>query len=151
MVIFVPKKRKNRGRHKGDKGKKSIIYCDNCAKMIPRSNTVRLPVPYSTIPADLAKELEKQGAIVPRYYITKTYCINCAIYLGIIKVRSEDERKSKKPILRSQQRQLPVTASAAAAAPASIASSSQPTGGSTQAEPNSKPSEGNNQSTSKQR
>ena len=148
MVIFVPKKRKNRGRHKGDKGKESIVYCDNCGKMIPRSKAVRVTVPYSPIPADLAKELEKQGAIVPRYYITKTYCINCAIYLGIIKVRSEDERKSKKPILRSQQRQLPVTASAAAA-PASIASSSQPTGGSTQAEPNSKPSEGNNQSTSK--
>ncbi len=116
----MPKKRKNRGRHKGDKGKESVVYCDNCGKMIPRSKAVRVTVPYSPIPADLAKELEKQGAIIPRYYITKTYCINCAIYLGIIKVRPEDERKSRRPILRSQQRplqRLPVTAPAAPAPP----------------------------------
>ena len=116
----MPKKRKNRGRHKGDKGKESVVYCDNCGKMIPRSKAVRVTVPYSPIPADLAKELEKQGAIIPRYYITKTYCINCAIYLGIIKVRPEDERKSRGPILRSQQRplqRLPVTAPAAPAPP----------------------------------
>jgi len=116
----VPKKRKNRGRHKGDKGKESVVYCDNCGKMIPRSKAVRVTVPYSPIPADLAKELEKQGAIIPRYYITKTYCINCAIYLGVIKVRPEDERKSRRPILRSQQRplqRLPVTAPATPAPP----------------------------------
>lgn len=116
----MPKKRKNRGRHKGDKGKESVVYCDNCGKMIPRSKAVRVTVPYSPIPADLAKELEKQGAIIPRYYITKTYCINCAIYLGVIKVRSEDERKNRKPILRSQQKplqRLPVTAPATPAPP----------------------------------
>lgn len=107
----MTKKRKNRGRHKGDKGKESIVYCDNCGKMIPRSKAVRVTVPYSPIPADLARELEKQGAIVPRYYITKTYCINCAIYFGIIKVRSEGERKIKQPILRTQQRtQKPLVA-----------------------------------------
>nr|WP_048063093.1 30S ribosomal protein S26e [Caldivirga maquilingensis] len=148
----MPKKRKNRGRHKGDKGKESIVYCDNCGKMIPRSKAVRVTVPYSPIPTDLAKELEKQGAIVPRYYITKTYCVNCAIYLGIIKVRSEDERKSKKPILRGQQRpqrQLPVAASAAAAPAASTASPTQPTEGNAQAESNNKPSENTSQSTSK--
>lgn len=107
----MPKKRKNRGRHKGDKGKEPVVYCDNCGKMVPRSKAVRVTVPYSPIPADLARELEKQGAIVPRYYITRTYCINCAIYLGIIKVRSEDERKVRKPILPSQQRarQLPTS------------------------------------------
>nr|WP_291765971.1 30S ribosomal protein S26e [Caldivirga sp. UBA161] len=144
----MPKKRKNRGRHKGDKGKESIVYCDNCGKMIPRSKAVRVTVPYSPIPSDLAKELEKQGAIVPRYYITKTYCVNCAIYLGIIKVRSEDERKSKKPILRGQQkpqRQLPVAASAAV----TPASSTQSTEANTQTEPNNKPSENSSQSTSK--
>jgi len=141
----VPKKRKNRGRHKGDKGKESVVYCDNCGKMIPRSKAVRVTVPYSPIPADLAKELEKQGAIIPRYYITKTYCINCAIYLGVIKVRSEDERKSRKPILRSQQKplqRLSVTA------PATPASPQAPTGNETaQAGSNPTNTSGNAQTT----
>lgn len=95
MKPGMPKKRKNRGRHKGDKGKEPMVYCDNCGKLVPRSKAVRVTVPYSPVPGDLARELEKQGAIVPRYYVTKTYCINCAIYLGILKVRAEDERKRK--------------------------------------------------------
>ncbi len=89
----MPKKRKNRGRHKGDKGKESVVYCDNCGRRVPRSKAVRVTVPYSPVPGDLAKDLEKQGALITRYYVTKTYCVNCAIYMGILKVRSETERK----------------------------------------------------------
>ena len=96
----MPKKRKNRGRHKGDKGKEGHVFCENCGKMIPRSKAVRVTVPYSPVPPDLAKELEKQGAIIPKYYVTKTLCINCAIFFGIIRVRPEEERKKKEPIGR---------------------------------------------------
>ena len=119
----MPKKRKNRGRHKGDKGKEPMVYCDNCGKLVPRSKAVRVTVPYSPVPGDLARELEKQGAIVPRYYVTKTYCINCAIYLGILKVRAEDERKrkvslTKAPVRRETIAAPPVTKPAQTQAPA---------------------------------
>lgn len=98
----MPKKRKNRGRHKGDKGKESVVYCDNCGRRVPRSKAVRVTVPYSPVPGDLAKDLEKQGALITRYYVTKTYCVNCAIYMGILKVRSENERKTeKRPVART--------------------------------------------------
>ncbi|MFP3044433.1 MAG: 30S ribosomal protein S26e [Thermocladium sp.] len=98
----MPKKRKNRGRHKGDKGKESVVYCDNCGRRVPRSKAVRVTVPYSPVPGDLAKDLEKQGALITRYYVTKTYCVNCAIYMGILKVRSESERKTeKRPVART--------------------------------------------------
>ena len=122
MKPGMPKKRKNRGRHKGDKGKEPMVYCDNCGKLVPRSKAVRVTVPYSPVPGDLARELEKQGAIVPRYYVTKTYCINCAIYLGILKVRAEDERKrrvslTKAPVRRETIATPPVTKPAQAPAP----------------------------------
>ena len=48
---------------------------------------------YSPVDPQLASELEKKGAIIMRYPMTRCYCINCAIFYGIIKVRSEDERK----------------------------------------------------------
>jgi small subunit ribosomal protein S26e len=121
----MPKKRKNRGRHKGDKGKEPMVYCDNCGKLVPRSKAVRVTVPYSPVPADLARELEKQGAIVPRYYVTKTYCINCAIYLGILKVRSEDERKRKMAMAKAPIRRETVTAPPATK-PAQTQSSTPP-------------------------
>jgi len=94
----VPKKRKNRGRHKGDKGKEGHVYCENCGKLVPRSKAVRITMTYSPVPPDLAKELEKQGAIIPKYQVTKTLCINCAIFFGILKVRPEEERKKKEPL-----------------------------------------------------
>ncbi len=109
MEQDMPKKRKNRGRHKGDKGKEPMVYCDNCGKLVPRSKAVRVTVPYSPVPGDLARELEKQGAIVPRYYVTKTYCINCAIYLGILKVRAEDERKRKVSLTKAPARREVIT------------------------------------------
>ncbi|MCD6428944.1 MAG: 30S ribosomal protein S26e, partial [Desulfurococcales archaeon] len=39
--------------------------------------------------------LEKKGAIIARYPVTKCYCVSCAIFLGIIKVRPEEERKKR--------------------------------------------------------
>lgn len=124
----MPKKRKNRGRHKGDKGKEPMVYCDNCGKLVPRSKAVRVTVPYSPVPGDLARELEKQGAIVPRYYVTKTYCINCAIYLGILKVRSEDDRKRRESLIRAPvRRELAVTTAPSQAKPTQApATSTQP-------------------------
>jgi len=94
----VPKKRKNRGRKKGDKGREPYVYCDNCGKVTPRSKSVRLTVPYSPVPPDLARELEKQGVIISRYLVTKRYCINCAVFFGIIKVRPREERKKRVPL-----------------------------------------------------
>ena len=72
----MPKKRKNRGRKKGDKGREPIVHCDNCGKITPRSKAVRVTVPHSPVPPDLARELEKQGAINSSYLVTKTKCIN---------------------------------------------------------------------------
>lgn len=94
----MPKKRKNRGRHKGDKGKEGYVQCDNCGRLVPRSKIVRVTVPYTPVDPQLARELEKQGAIIPRYYVTRNYCINCAIFYGVIKVRPEEERKKKEPL-----------------------------------------------------
>ncbi|MCC6019846.1 MAG: 30S ribosomal protein S26e [Thermoproteaceae archaeon] len=94
----MPKKRKNRGRKKGDKGKEPVVHCDNCGKLMPRSKAIRITVPHSPVPPDLAKELEKQGTIIHRYLVTKTYCINCAVFFGIIKVRAREERKRRVPL-----------------------------------------------------
>ena len=44
------------------------------------------------------EELEAKGAIIPKYYVTKQLCINCAIFYGYIKVRPEEKRKEKEPI-----------------------------------------------------
>jgi small subunit ribosomal protein S26e len=91
----LPKKRENRGRRKGDKGHVGYITCDNCGARIPEDKAICVTRPYSLVDATLAAELEKKGAIIPRYSVTKCYCINCAVHFGIVKIRAESERKSR--------------------------------------------------------
>jgi len=94
----MPKKRKSRGRHKGDKGKEPMVQCDECGALVPRSKVVKVTKKYAPIDPQLANELRKKGAIIPMYEITKNLCIRCAIFRGIIKIRPEEERKKKVPL-----------------------------------------------------
>ena len=89
----MPKKRKSRGRSKGAKGKSALIQCDSCGAWVPEDKAITITRMYSPVDPQLAKELEKRGAIIARYPVTKHYCVSCAISLGIIKVRPKEERK----------------------------------------------------------
>jgi len=94
-VYTMPKKRESRGRRKGDKGKTGTVQCDQCGRLIPADKAVCVTRMYSPVSPQLAQELEKKGAIIMKYPVQKCYCISCAIFLGIIKVRPEEERKPK--------------------------------------------------------
>lgn len=91
----MTKKRKSRGRHKGDKGKEPMVQCDECGALTPRSKAVKVTKRYVPIDPQLAKELRDKGAIIPTYEVTKVLCIRCAVFRGIVKVRPEEERKKK--------------------------------------------------------
>ncbi len=91
----MPKKRESRGRHKGGKGYVERIQCDNCGRLIPEDKAICITRTYSPIDPQLARELEKKGAIIARYPVRKCYCVSCAVHLGIVKVRPEHERKRK--------------------------------------------------------
>ncbi|ADI32683.1 30S ribosomal protein S26e [Staphylothermus hellenicus] len=91
----MPKKRESRGRHKGAKGKVGYVQCDNCGRIVPRDKAICITKWYSPVSPQLARELEKKGAIIMKYPVTKCYCISCAVHLGIVKVRPEHERKPK--------------------------------------------------------
>lgn len=91
----MPKKRESRGRRKGDKGYVERVQCDGCGALVPSDKVVCVTRMYSPVPPGLADELEKKGAIIMKYPVKKCYCVSCAIYSGIIKVRAEEERKPK--------------------------------------------------------
>lgn len=90
----MPKKRESRGRRKGSKGYVERIQCDQCGRLVPEDKAVCVTRTYTPVDPQLAQELEKKGALIARYQMTKCYCVSCAIFMGIIKVRAEEERKS---------------------------------------------------------
>ena len=96
----MPKKRKNRGRNKGSKGKEPRVHCDSCGALIPRSKAVKVTRRMSFIDPQLEKELRNKGTIIPTYKVTKYLCINCAIFQGVIRIRPKEERKKRIPIGR---------------------------------------------------
>ncbi|MCQ5337354.1 MAG: 30S ribosomal protein S26e [Candidatus Methanomethylicia archaeon] len=94
----MPKKRKSRGRSKGDKGRSSKVQCDVCGAWVPRDKVIKVTKPVSIVDPQLEKELKKQGALIFKRVVTKNYCVSCAIFHGIVKVRSKEERKVEKPL-----------------------------------------------------
>lgn len=89
----MTKKRKSRGRSKGDKGRSSIVYCDGCGRQIPRDKAIKVTRHYMPVDPQLASELEKSGAMIMKVPVTKYYCVSCAVYHGVRTIRAREERK----------------------------------------------------------
>ncbi|MBS7609425.1 30S ribosomal protein S26e [Candidatus Bathyarchaeota archaeon] len=89
----MPKKRKSGGRGGGGKGRSELVQCSACGALVPRDKVKRVTTNVSLLDPQLAKELRAQGAYIGSQKIVRNYCISCAIFHRIVKVRSKDERK----------------------------------------------------------
>ncbi|HID41127.1 MAG TPA: 30S ribosomal protein S26e, partial [Pyrodictium sp.] len=49
----MPKKRQNRGRHKGSKGHTRTVQCDNCGRIIPRDKAICVTRWYTPVDPQL--------------------------------------------------------------------------------------------------
>ncbi|RLE80766.1 MAG: 30S ribosomal protein S26e [Thermoprotei archaeon] len=73
-----------------------MVQCDYCGALVPRSKAKKITRNVSIIDPQLARELREKGAIIPTYKLTRYVCIRCAVFYGIVKIRSREERKRKK-------------------------------------------------------
>jgi small subunit ribosomal protein S26e len=91
----LPFKRKSRGRSKGGKGSSGPVQCAMCGQIVPRDKAKKFTRRVSLVDPQLAKELRQKGAYLSSWVDTKYYCISCAVHRGIVKVRAEDERRTR--------------------------------------------------------
>jgi Ribosomal protein S26 len=61
--------------------------------LIPRGKAIKVTREQSIVDPQLAAELEKKGAKIMKVPVTVVYCVSCAVFRGIRKVRAEEERK----------------------------------------------------------
>ncbi|MEM2027297.1 MAG: 30S ribosomal protein S26e [Candidatus Bathyarchaeia archaeon] len=94
----MPYKRKNRGRSKGQKGRGDLVHCSGCGELVPRDKAKKITRRISLVDPVLAKELRQKGAYISSRTETLYYCISCAVYRGLVKVRAREERKIKMPL-----------------------------------------------------
>ena len=103
----MPKKRRNQGRNKNNRGHVKCIVCSNCGRRCPKDKAVKRFNIKDIVDASSKKDLEEQRAfdpyVVPKLYIKMQYCISCAIHSRIVKVRSTTERRVRTPPQRIQR------------------------------------------------
>jgi small subunit ribosomal protein S26e len=94
-VESLPFKRKSRGRSKGGKGSSGTVQCASCGGLVPRDKAKKVTKRLSFVDYALAKELRQKGTYIAVPTDTKYYCVSCAVHRGVVKVRAENERRTR--------------------------------------------------------
>lgn len=104
----MPKKRKNGGKNRHNRGSVKSIQCDVTGKMIPKDKAIRRVKRIGMINAGTMKDLRDASYYdryrIPSIRIKKQFCVSEAQYHGQVYKRDKQKRKDRNPpehVLRS--------------------------------------------------
>ena len=66
----------------------------NVGRWFPEIKAKKITGRITLVEPTLAKELKAQGAYIAPSTDVKFYCVSCAVHRGVVKVRSEVDRRS---------------------------------------------------------
>ena len=100
----MPKKRRNNGRNKKNRGHVKAVRCDNCSRYVPKDKCIKKFVVRDLIDASSKDDIaavsaykkDGQQVYIPKLYHKLTYCVSCAIHARIVRVRSRVKRRVRK-------------------------------------------------------
>jgi small subunit ribosomal protein S26e len=91
----LPKKRRSGGRAGGAAGKKSVVQCSQCGKLVPRDKAKKVTKYLTLVEPTIARELRQKGTYIPKEKVIKYYCISCAVHRGVVRIRAREERRTR--------------------------------------------------------
>mmetsp|Transcript_69342 Transcript_69342/g.80936 ORF Transcript_69342/g.80936 Transcript_69342/m.80936 type:complete len:115 (-) Transcript_69342:1-345(-) len=101
----MPSKRRNNGRSKKGRGHVKPVVCSNCCRLVGKDKAVKRFTVRDIVDASSRRDLKDACAydtfVIPKLYIKLQYCIACAIHARIVRVRSVEDRKNRKPPVRA--------------------------------------------------
>jgi small subunit ribosomal protein S26e len=97
----MPKKRRNNGRNKNNKGHADAIHCTNCCRLVPKDKAIKRYVIKNMVDASSKRDIEEcsvytdkeEPYTMPKIYVKNEYCVACAIHARIVRVRSGEDRR----------------------------------------------------------
>ena len=97
----MPKKRRNNGRNKNNKGHAIAIHCSNCCRLVPKDKAIKRYVIKNLVDASSKRDIEEcsvytdkeEPYTMPKIYVKNEYCVSCAIHARIVRVRSGEDRR----------------------------------------------------------
>jgi small subunit ribosomal protein S26e len=95
----MPKKRRNSGRNKNNKGKSISVHCNNCTRLVPKDKAIKRFIIKNMVDSSSKRDIEEasayneENASMPKLFVKNQWCVACAIHARIVKVRSTENKK----------------------------------------------------------
>ena len=93
----MPKKRRNNGRSKNNRGKTRAVPCYNCIRFVPKDKAIKKFTVKDLIEAASKEDLKSQSIYkdfeFPKVYNKLYYCVSCAVHARIVRVRSTADKR----------------------------------------------------------
>ena len=95
----MPKKRRNNGRSKKNKGHSDIVVCCSTRRSVPKDKAIKRFIMKSICDASSKKDIQEANAYnnkelfhLPKIYEKKYYSVSAAIHSRIVRVRSQTRK-----------------------------------------------------------
>ena len=93
----MPKKRRNNGRNKKNRGNTKNVVCSNCGRQVGKDKAIKKFTVRDIIDAgskeDITNVQHYDEFIFPKTFNKLYYCVSCACHARIVKVRSRSQRR----------------------------------------------------------
>ena len=95
----MPKKRRNNGRNKNNKGKAIAVHCNNCTRLVGKDKAIKRFIIKNMVDGSSKRDIEEasayneENASMPKFFTKNQWCVACAIHARIVKVRSTEDKR----------------------------------------------------------
>ncbi len=98
----MPKKRRNNGRNKNNRGHVKPVVCANCSRKVPKDKCIKKFTVRDIIDASSKEDIKAvqhyPELLIPKVFNKLTYCVSCACHARIVKVRSRVDRRKRNTV-----------------------------------------------------
>ena len=95
----MPKKRRNNGKNRKNRGNTTNIFCSHCGRVCPKDKAIKKFTVKDIIDGSSKEDIKAvqhyENLVFPKVFNKLSYCVSCACHSRIVKVRSAEDRRKR--------------------------------------------------------